>query len=185
LLKSAIVGQAALAVVLVDHAAIAPAARVGRGHFDHFAVIGGGAVELFGIAIGIAAVDVGKHIGGKLDLHAEVRNGARHVALAIVHVAAIAVGDGELRIEFDGGVEIGQGAVEITPTLPGVATIVVGQRKCRIDASCLIIIGHRTIEIALEGVDAAPVGVGTGIGRIKPDRLVEIGQRGVEFTFFG
>jgi hypothetical protein len=48
----------------------------------------------------------------------------RHVALAVIDIAAIAVGDGERRIVFDGGVEIGQRAIKVAFLEEGVAAVV-------------------------------------------------------------
>ena len=51
-------------------------------------------MSAIGIAIGIAAIDIGQHIGRELDLHAVVADRMDHVVLAIVDKAAIAIGDG-------------------------------------------------------------------------------------------
>jgi hypothetical protein len=62
-------------------------------------------------------------------LRVVVRNGARHVVLAIVEVTAIAIGGRKPWVAFDGGVEIGHGAGGIAFTKPGVAVVVMGQRE--------------------------------------------------------
>ncbi len=182
-----VVGKATLVVALVqpDHSAIAPAAGIGRRDPGRLAIVGGGAIELLGIAVDIAAVDVGKRAGPELDLHGVIGERMDGVALALIGVAAIAIGDGERWVVFDGGVEVGQRAVKVALTQPGVAAVVVGQCKRRIDADRLVIIGHGVVEIALEGVDATTIGVSAGIGRIDPDRLIEVGQRGIELALFG
>src|SRR6266850_1981239 len=172
-----VVGQTAFGVALeqFDHAAIAPAARVRRRQLDRLAVVGYGTVELLAVAIGIAAVDVGQHVGPELDLHGVIRHRTGHVALAVIGIATVAIGNGKRWIVLDGGAEISDRAVEVALVDPGVAAIVVGQRERRVNADGFVVVGYRTIEIALEGVDAAAVGERTGRGRIEPDRLVEIG----------
>jgi hypothetical protein len=72
---------------------------------------------------------MGEHIGRQLDLRSLVGDGAGHVALAIVMVAAIAIGDGKRGIVFDRRIEIGQRAIDIALADEGVAAVVVGQRK--------------------------------------------------------
>ena len=88
----------------------------------HFGIVGGGAVELLGIAIGVAAVDVGEHVRRKLDLRGVTSDLA--VALAVIEVAAIAMGDRERGVVFDRRVEIVQRAVDITLAGPGIAAVV-------------------------------------------------------------
>lgn len=52
-----------------------------------------------------------------------------HAAIAIIEMAAIALGDSQRGIVFDAGVEIAQGALQVAPAGPCAAAIVVGQRE--------------------------------------------------------
>lgn len=102
--------------------AIAPAPRIRRRDPGRLAVVG--VLELLDIPVDVAAIDIGKHIRLELDLHGVVGDRMRHVALAVIDIAAIAVGDGERRIVFDGGVEIGQRAIKVAFLEEGVAAVV-------------------------------------------------------------
>src|SRR5258708_4941116 len=98
-----VVGEAAFVVALVqpDHSAIAPAAGVGWRDPGRLAIVGGGAIELLGITVDIAAGDIGERVRPERDLHAVVGQRMGGVALALIGVAAVAIGDGERRIVFD------------------------------------------------------------------------------------
>ena len=59
-----VVRKPALVVALVEagRAAVALAAGILGRDPDHLTIVGGSAVELIGIAVGIAAVDIGEHV---------------------------------------------------------------------------------------------------------------------------
>ena len=106
-----VVRKPALVVALVEagRAAVALAAGILGRDPDHLAIVGGSAVELIGIAVGIAAVDIGEHVRLEPNLHAVVGNRMPRVAHAVEDITAVAIGDGERRIELDRRIEVAPG----------------------------------------------------------------------------
>jgi hypothetical protein len=144
-----VVGDAAFVVVPEQPDQAAIAARVLRVEPDRLAIIRRRAVEFLGVAIDIAAIDVGEHARIDPDLGAVIFQRARILALLVEDPAAVIERLGVTWIDLERRREIRDGAIEIALAVPGAAAVFVGGREARVEPDSLVEIGKRGIEFAL------------------------------------
>ena len=75
-----------------------------------------------------------------------VGDGLVELALVLVGIAPVVVGNGVLRVEGDGLVEVGDGLVELALVVVGIAPVVVGSGILRVEGDGLVVVGDGLVE---------------------------------------
>jgi len=102
-----------------------------------------------------------------------------------ITIAAMVVGQGELRIQPDRFGVVSDGLVVLAFLSVGNASITVGIGKSRVDSDRFRVVGNRLIVLAFVGVAPTSVEVGFGVFRIELNGLIEIGDGFVVLAHLG